>query len=85
MRAEVGGRLVQVGREVTVDGVIAGTIEVADAMKKESPEAVRRLRALGLDVWMITGDRREAADAIAREAGIGRVLAEILPEGKWKK
>jgi Cu+-exporting ATPase len=85
VRAEVGGRLLQVSREVTVDGVVAGTIEVADAMKKESPEAVRRLRALGLEVWMLTGDRREAAEAIARQAGIERVLAEILPEGKLEQ
>ncbi len=82
VRATVGGRLVEVGREITVDGVVAGAIEVADAMKPASPEAVRRLRAMGLDVWMITGDRRAAAEAIAREAGIERVLAEVFPEGK---
>src|SRR5947209_5639380 len=43
---------------------------------------LRRLRAMSLDVWMITGDRRETADAIAREAGIDNVVAEALPEGK---
>ena len=82
VRAMVGGRLVEVGREIRVDGVVAGSIEVADAMRPSTPEAVRRLRDMGLDVWMITGDRREAAEAIAKEAGIEHVLAEVLPEGK---
>jgi Cu+-exporting ATPase len=82
VRAMVSGRLVEVGREITVDGVPAGSMEVADKMKPSAPEAVRQLREMGLDVWMITGDRREAAEAIARETGIERVLAEALPENK---
>ena len=61
---------------------LAGEIEIADTIKPEAPEAVRRLRALGLEVWMITGDRRAAAETMAREAGIDHVLAEVLPEGK---
>jgi Cu+-exporting ATPase len=85
VRARVGGRDVVVGRPgvtVTVDGAPAGTIEVADAIKPEAAEAVRRLRALGLEVWMLTGDRRDVAEAIAREAGIEHVIAEALPAGK---
>jgi Cu+-exporting ATPase len=82
VRAMVKGRLVEVGRKVMVDGVTAGAIEVADAMKPSAPEAVRRLRDMGLDVWMLSGDRRDAAEAIARESGIEHVLAEVLPEGK---
>ena len=85
MRARVGQREVAVGRPgvtVTVDGMVAGTIAVADTIKPEAAEAVRRLRAMGLEVWMITGDHRAAAEAVAREAGIERVLAEVLPEGK---
>jgi Cu+-exporting ATPase len=82
VRAMVNGLQVEVGRTVTVDGVTAGAIEVADAMKPSAPEAVRRLRDMGLDVWMLSGDRRDAAEAIAREAGIEGVLAEVLPEGK---
>jgi P-type Cu+ transporter len=85
VRARIGGRHVVVGRpgiSVTVDGVRAGSIDVADAIKPEAAGAVRRLRALGLVVWMITGDRRETAEAIAREAGIEHVMAEVLPDGK---
>ena len=85
VRARVGGREVVVSRPgvtVTVDGAAAGVIEVADAVKPEAAEAVRRLRALGLEVWMLTGDRSEVADAIAREAGIEHVIAEALPDRK---
>ena len=85
VRALVGGREVVVGRPgvtVTVDGVRAGTIEIADTIKPEAAAAIGRLKAMGLDVWMITGDRRDTAEAIARAAGIGHVLAEVLPDGK---
>jgi Cu+-exporting ATPase len=85
VRARVGGREVVVARPgvtVTVDGASAGAIEVADAIKPEAAEAVRRLRALGLEVWMLTGDRRNVAEAIAREAGIEHVVAEALPDRK---
>jgi len=85
VRARIGGREVVVGRPgvtVTVDGAVLGTIEIADTIKPEAAEAVRRLRAMRIDVWMVTGDRRETAEAVARDAGIERVLAEVLPEGK---
>ncbi|HEV3200826.1 MAG TPA: heavy metal translocating P-type ATPase [Bryobacteraceae bacterium] len=85
VRALVGGRLVVVGRPgiaVTVDGAPAGAIDVADSIKPEAAEAVRRLQAMGLEVWMITGDNRAAAEAVAYEAGIGHVLAEVLPDQK---
>ena len=85
VRARVGGREVVVARPgvtVKVDGAAAGSIEVADAIKPEAAEAVRRLRALGLEVWMLTGDRRNVAEAIAREAGIEHVVAEALPDRK---
>lgn len=82
VRAIVSGRRVEVGRTVTIDGVTAGAVEVADAIKPSAPEAVRRLREMGLEVWMLSGDRRDTAEAIARQAGIESVLAEVLPEGK---
>ena len=67
---------------VAVDGEPAGLLAVADTVRSESREAVERLRAMGLEVAMITGDDRRAADAIARELGIDRVLAEVLPQDK---
>ncbi len=85
VRARIGGREVAVGRPgitVTVDGAPAGEIEIFDRNKPEAEQAVRRLRAMGLDVWLITGDRRPAADRAAKEAGIDNVMADVLPEQK---
>ena len=67
---------------VAVDGEPAGLLTVADIVRSESREAVGWLRALGLEVAMITGDDRRTAAAVARELGIDRVLAEVLPQDK---
>ncbi len=90
VEAEVEGRRITVGAgeaalAVTVDGVLAGHIAVADALRPEAPAVVARLRRMGLDVAMITGDRRGTAETIARQAGIERVLAEVLPDAKARE
>jgi len=67
---------------VLVDGVLSGLIGIADTVKEGSREAVATLRALRLEVVMVTGDNERTAQAIAREVGIERVLAEVLPDQK---
>jgi Cu+-exporting ATPase len=72
---------------VAREGVAVGLIGLADTVKPGAADAVRRLRAAGLDVWMVTGDRRATAEAIASEVGIGldRILAEVLPGEKAER
>ena len=67
---------------VALDGALAGLIAVADPVRPTSRAAVARLRALGLDVVMLTGDNARTAQAVARAAGIDRVRAGLLPDGK---
>jgi Cu+-exporting ATPase len=67
---------------VGVDGALAGLLAIADPIRPTSVEAVQRLRVLGLDVVLLTGDRARTADAIARATGITRVVAGVLPEQK---
>ncbi|MED4022082.1 heavy metal translocating P-type ATPase [Priestia aryabhattai] len=67
---------------VALDGKYAGMLAVADTIKETSKEAVSRLKEMGLEVMMITGDNRQTAQAIAMQAGIEHVIAEVLPEGK---
>ncbi len=78
-------RLWEEGKTVmflAVDGQLAGLIALSDYLKPEAKEVVGTLHNLGLEVAMVTGDNRRAAEAIAREVGIERVFAEVLPENK---
>ena len=80
-------RLARLGRTpsfVAIDGRLAGLVALSDPPTEEAKRAVAALRRLGLRVAMVTGDRRSAAQAVARELGIAQVIAEVTPEGKAK-
>lgn len=76
---ETGGKTAML---VAIDGAYTGLVAVADTIKETSKIAVSRLKQLGIEVVMITGDNQRTAHAIAKEVGIEHVLAEVLPEGK---
>lgn len=63
-------------------GKLLGIIAVADTIKPDSAEAVKQLRNMGIRVVMLTGDNKRTADAVGRQAGIGEVIAGVLPDGK---
>jgi Cu2+-exporting ATPase len=67
---------------VAVDGELAGIVAVADTIKPSARETLRRLKQMGIEAVMITGDNRRTAEAVARELGIERVFAEVLPAEK---
>ncbi len=70
---------------VAADDEVLGLLAVADTVKAGSREAIGALRAMGIEVWLITGDNEQTARAIANEVGIENVMANVLPEGKASK
>ncbi|MFE1555452.1 heavy metal translocating P-type ATPase [Streptomyces sp. NPDC058734] len=77
--AEAAGRT---AIAVAWDGEARAVLEVADAVKDTSAEAIRRLRALGLTPILLTGDNKAVAETVAREVGIDEVIAEVMPQDK---
>lgn len=67
---------------VALDKHLVGIVAVADQIKKNSREAISELQKMGLEVIMLTGDREETAQAVAREAGVHQVIAGVFPDGK---
>ncbi|NLU51742.1 MAG: copper-translocating P-type ATPase [Clostridiaceae bacterium] len=82
---EQSNRLASEGKTpmyVAMNNTISGIIAVADVVKENSAKAIKTLQSMGIEVAMITGDNRRTAEAIARQVGIDRVLAEVLPQDK---
>ncbi|GEN31181.1 Cu+-exporting ATPase [Cerasibacillus quisquiliarum] len=70
---------------IAIDGEYRGTVAVADTIKETAPEAIKQLKDLGIEVFMLTGDNERTAKAIAKQVGIDQVIAEVLPEEKAAK
>lgn len=64
------------------NGIFLGIISAADVIKKDSAQAVKELQHMGIEVIMLTGDNQRTADAVGKEAGVDRVIAGVLPDGK---
>lgn len=82
---EISDRLAEEGKTpmyVAINGELAGIVAVADVVKESSRAAIERLHKMGIQVAMITGDNKKTAAAIAKQVGIDRVLAEVLPQDK---
>jgi len=79
---EIEGKTVMI---LVVDQKIKGALAVADVLKKESKKAIELLKNSGLEVWMLTGDNKRTAEAIARQVNIENVMSEVLPDKKSEK
>jgi len=82
---QASDKLAQEGKTpmyIAINGNISGIIAVADTVKESSKKAIEKLHDMGIQVAMITGDNKRTAEAIAKQVGIDRILAEVLPEDK---
>lgn len=82
---DISNRLAEEGKTpmyIAIENKISGIIAVADTVKENSKKAIERLHAMGIEVAMITGDNKRTAQAIAKQVGIDRILAEVLPQDK---
>jgi Cu+-exporting ATPase len=88
IKSDLGKELEEQGKTVmllSAEGEVKGAIAVADTLKEYSKEAIKDLKKMGLEIWMITGDNEKTAKAIAKKLGIGKILAEVLPQDKEKE
>ena len=88
IESDLGIELEEEGKTVmlvSVNGELRGAIAVADTLKEYSREAIENLKKMGLEIWMITGDNKKTAEAIGKELGIKKILAEVLPQDKEKE
>ncbi|MBE6115691.1 MAG: heavy metal translocating P-type ATPase [Erysipelotrichaceae bacterium] len=84
---KIYGKLADEGKTpllFTANGRLVGVIAVADTVKTDSPEAIKQLQDMGITVVMLTGDNRKTAAAIGASAGVDKVVAQVLPDGKRK-
>ncbi len=80
-------RLLSEGKTImisAIDGEVSGVVAVQDSIKENAKKAINRMKELGLEVAMITGDNRKTGEAIGKQLGIGRIFSEVLPEDKAK-
>ena len=70
---------------VSADKQLLGILAIADTIKEDAIQTVENLHAMGIDVWLLTGDNRRTAEAVARQVGISNIMAEVLPTEKAAK
>jgi len=88
IESDLGKELEEQGKTVmlvSVEGEVKGVIAVADTLKDYSKEAIENLKKMGLEIWMITGDNQKTAQAIGKQLGIEKIIAEVLPQDKEKE
>lgn len=88
VKSDLGKKFEEQGKTVmlvSVEGEIIGAIAVADTLKEHSKEAIKTLKKMGFEIWMITGDNKKTAQAIGKKLGIEKILAEVLPQYKEKE